>query len=178
MLHHPFCVEMRHYFYTNGDKVSKQTTNLSVARRSIPECGHGLHTWDYLQDHEVLFENEVNGPTSLSKVVLLLTNEINCLHSRSWYLPQRYQAPECVSRSPVPCFETLWLWFCEIVNSRRTKCVLYLFKILQSTRTNLWKFRLLLRHWCVVSGMRHSWTYAWSAYLPRREWCRLTRRNY
>lgn len=21
-LHHPFCVEMRHYFYTNGDKVN------------------------------------------------------------------------------------------------------------------------------------------------------------
>ena len=29
MLNHPFCVKMRHYFYTNGDKVSNRPNSPS-----------------------------------------------------------------------------------------------------------------------------------------------------
>jgi len=63
MLHHPFCVEMRHYFYTNGDKVKLCFKLLGSARWGLLECSHGLHSWDNLQNHEVLPENEINGTT-------------------------------------------------------------------------------------------------------------------
>jgi glycogen synthase kinase 3 beta len=35
MLHHPFCIEMKQYFYTNGDKPEEQYLN--VVMDFIPE---------------------------------------------------------------------------------------------------------------------------------------------
>jgi hypothetical protein len=65
MLHHPFCVEMRHYFYTNGDKANVNIKiYIRIARWSIFKCRDGLHSWNNLQDYEILFENEVNGSTT------------------------------------------------------------------------------------------------------------------
>ena len=96
MLHHPFCVEMRHYFYTNGDKVTRYGFyKFNVVRRSLSECCDGLYPRDNLQNHEVLPQNETNGTSSPHQALRLPVNEINCLYSCSGDLSQRHQALEC-----------------------------------------------------------------------------------
>jgi hypothetical protein len=107
IVRHPNIVELKAFYYSNGERVHTalpilmtSLTNIRAAeRRSLPQSRSGIRTRDSLPCLAIFQQDEDDNANPGSQALHLSTLQIAGLHPLSRHLPSRHQAPKPSARS-------------------------------------------------------------------------------